>query len=360
MRAPSQKDRADRAPSDAHREALLKEYGEVAGNFRLLTDIRFKLLAFLPIAAGAATALLSAGGGRDGAAEVRAVALSMFGLVVTIALATYNDRNDQLYDTLVGRAASIERQLCLSDGAFANRPTSWFAITLPVVRRYWSINHRTPVAWIYGTSVALWIFSTFVAAVQLGWGDDPAPRGILAAALLPAIVLPTIVLGWIRTQRKRREHQMRADAAKATRRVDGRELADVAEDDEFLRICQRLGRVSAEDARTRARFYSCLTETERRRFMPEEPDDLVAAHFVALISDLPAEWIDDCARERRKPSRHRDERVLLIGRRGGRPDETPGGPPRHRHRGRTDARRQRRGPWSASPVRRRGLRPSGR
>jgi hypothetical protein len=314
--APSERDGADCAPTDAHREALLKEYGEVAASFRLLTDIRFKLLAFLPIAAGAATGILSAGGGSDGAAEARALALSTFGLVITLALATYNDRNDQLYDTLVGRAASIEWQLGLSDGAFANRPTAWFAIRLPLVRPSWSINHRAPVAWIYGSSAALWIFSTCAAAVQLGWGDDPAPRGVLAAAIVPGVVVPLIVLPWIRTQRKRRQRQMRADAAKATRRVVGRRLPEVAADDEFLRICQRLGGVSADDARARAQFYSRLTKDERRRFMPDAPDDLIAAHFVALVSDLPAEWIDDCARERRKRSpKIRDERVLLIGKR---------------------------------------------
>jgi len=49
-------------------------------------------------------------------------ALSLFGLVATIGLATYNARNDQLYFELVGRAAAIERSLDLPDGAFANSP----------------------------------------------------------------------------------------------------------------------------------------------------------------------------------------------------------------------------------------------
>ena len=67
-------------------EALLKEYGEVSNNFRLLTDIRFKLLAFLPIAAAAL---------KSDNASLPGLALSLFGLVVTIGLVTYNRRNDQ-------------------------------------------------------------------------------------------------------------------------------------------------------------------------------------------------------------------------------------------------------------------------
>src|SRR3954468_542669 len=114
-------------PHATRQAALLAEYGEVANNFRLLTDIRFRLLAFLPIAAGTAAGLLAAGKNRDPAAETRALVLSLFGLAVTAALATYNERNDQLYDTLVGRAARIERELGLPDGAFANRPAAWFA-----------------------------------------------------------------------------------------------------------------------------------------------------------------------------------------------------------------------------------------
>ena len=288
------------AIDDARRDALLKEYGEVASNFRLLTDTRFKLLAFLPVAAGAATALLSSGSGRDGPAEARALALSLFGLVVTIALATYNDRNDQHYDSLVGRAASIEWQLGLSEGAFANRPASWFAVNLPK-NRAWPIEHRVPVALIYGASVALWLFSALTAALQLAWGEAQAPRGVLAAVILAAAALPIVAVRRIREQRKRIAANMRTDAAMAMELVLDRGIADVAGDSTFLQVCNNLSGVKREDAEARAWFYSHLRDDERRHFMPDEPDYLAAAHFVALITDLSPEWIDDCARERRKP-----------------------------------------------------------
>jgi hypothetical protein len=62
---------------DANRRvALLKEYSEVCNNFRLLTDVRFELLAFLPIAAAAAIL-------RNDRATGPGLALSLFGLVVT-------------------------------------------------------------------------------------------------------------------------------------------------------------------------------------------------------------------------------------------------------------------------------------
>lgn len=105
-------------------EALLTEYNDVCNNFRTLTDIRFKLLAFLPIAAGVVVAV------SKESSYALGLPLPLFGLVATIGLATYNARNDQLYDDLVDRAAAIERSLGIPEGAFANRPTPWLRIRL--------------------------------------------------------------------------------------------------------------------------------------------------------------------------------------------------------------------------------------
>src|SRR6185312_4246402 len=135
----------------------LKEYGEVSSNFRLLTDIRFKLLAFLPIATAAAAF-------KGDSVGMGSFILSLFGLVVTIGLVTYNARNDQLYNVLVGRAASIERSLGLPDGAFANRPCSWLTIRIRGV--IWKVDHGTGVGIIYAASIALWIFGLIAPVLE--------------------------------------------------------------------------------------------------------------------------------------------------------------------------------------------------
>jgi hypothetical protein len=139
---------------DHRREALLKEYGEVSSNFRTLTDVRFRLLTLLPIAA-AAGALLK---GETLAAG--SFAFNLFGFAATIGLITYNARNDQLYDELVGRAAAIERSLGLPEGTFANRPRPWLTIHVPAVDRKWKVDHRTGVAGHlrrFGRALAIWI-----------------------------------------------------------------------------------------------------------------------------------------------------------------------------------------------------------
>jgi len=123
--------------NEHRREALLKEYGEVASNFRHLADIRFKLLAFLPIDAAAGAALKGETLGQA------TLVLSLFGLFVTVALAAYNARNDQLYDELVGRAALLERSLGIPDGNFANRPRPWLKIGEGKLS--WTVGHRSAV-----------------------------------------------------------------------------------------------------------------------------------------------------------------------------------------------------------------------
>jgi hypothetical protein len=294
--------------SQALRDALLAEYREVTANFRLLTDIRFRLLALLPIAAVAATAVLTAGDGHDDAAAARAAVLSAVGLLITVALATYNVRNDQLYDELVGRAGTIERGLGLTAGAFGHRPRAWLTIRpVPVwgLRRVpWRINHGHAVAWIYAASAGLWLYAAGAAIVELAGGRDRW----LALPALAAALLPAGATWLIRRQRKARSKALRACADAAMQAAvrtlrSGGGLAALALDRElFLPLCEQLGDIEPERAEARASFYSKAGDDELgRRFLPPPgaAPGAVAAHFVALITDLPPGWIHDCWSHRR-------------------------------------------------------------
>lgn len=284
---------------DYRREALLKEYGEVSSNFRLLTDIRFKLLAFLPIAAAAGATLKGETVGDTG------FALLLFGLVTTIGLVTYNARNDQLYDTLVRRAASIERSLGLSDGAFANRPRSWLKVY------GWKVDHRTGVNTIYSASIALWLFRPCVWALGLSRVDlarvpylgvlTPLARTHVIAFAL-AVTITWAAAKLIKVLRCNREKSARCLAAQAVNYVASRELlvdiGGVVKDDELIKLCARLSGAEIEIIRARAAFLATLDAEAVRDYLPRAPGKLRASQLVAILTDFPPGWLFDCATDR--------------------------------------------------------------
>ncbi|RZU02634.1 hypothetical protein [Rivibacter subsaxonicus] len=303
------------------REALLKEYGEVCSNFRLLTDIRFKLLALLPVATAVAVATSHQAGG------LIAVAVSLFGLAVTIGLVVYNARNDQLYIELVGRAAAIERSLGLPDGAFANRPRAWLRIELPLMR--WKIEHGTGIALIYKASIALWLFGVLapllelarVALLRARWpGLDPtAPANWVEPSAVPQLVAfaLAVLLTWrvaarVNAQRKSRQDRMRDSARSAVETAAAMDWTDIADSPTLLRDCVDLtGADSSDELEARARFYAGLGAAAVDHYAPRElPLDMptsdpalrLAAYRIALLTDLPPRWLLDCASERRLPS----------------------------------------------------------
>ncbi len=289
---------------DHLREALLKEYGEVSSNFRLLTDIRFKLLAFLPIATAAAAAL------KGDSSGLVSFTLSLFGLVATIGLVTYNARNDQLYDELVGRAASIERSLGLPDGTFANRPRPWLTIRIPGVS--WGVDHRKGVGIIYAASVALWLFGLlapvleFARRTYLNLGlrhfivSDPS-AWIQVVAFALALLSTYLALKSIQRQKTTRQRRMRKLAASAVERLSSIELNGAAKDPGFISTCADLAGIDPDTVRARASFYGSLDASSLRHYMPTEPKLPAMSHFVALLTDLPPRWIFDCATNRRDP-----------------------------------------------------------
>jgi hypothetical protein len=298
-------------------EALLKEYSEVCQNFRLLTDIRFKLLAVLPIASAVAVAL------KTGSATAPWLGLSLFGLIVTLGLVTYNMRNDQLYDVLVGRAATIERSLGLPDGGFAQRPRPWLVIDLGWKK--WNVDHRTGVHTIYVASGALWLFGVFASVLEyarqayvgLGFPSRFIPEALadpsiwvnLTAFGLTALVTYRAVKA-IQRQRDTTFKALQESACRAVQTAMPLKLSELQKNGAFLQNCAILSgaetKVERKKIRDRLQFYAELHPNLLNYYMLQGSNHpgsdpgtnaVSASHLVALLTDLPGRWIYVCWRD---------------------------------------------------------------
>jgi len=306
------------------REALLREYGEAIGLFKALTDIRFRLVGLLPIAAVAAAML------RGDKWGVSGVALSVFGLWATIGLILYNVRNDELYDELVGRAAAIERELGLPDGGFANRMAS--GLSLQLFGATWKADHRAGISAVYRASIALWLFGVLAPAVgflldrHLGL-LEPGERALPGAfiALAAAWWLTHVVGNLVQWQKTAQETHRRTCAERAVALALHDGFPAVLRPGKFLDTCAELGRPSLAEVEARAKFLRRLAPEQLSEYVHRGSAAAEAAHYVGLLTDCPPRWILDC---------HTDRLGLVakeMTERGRRPFKAPRGAPAQRH-----------------------------
>lgn len=283
-------------------QSLEEEYRNVTAQFRSLTEIRFKLLGFLPL--GTAASFLWA---KD---EVRSTVLpfALFGLAVTVALAVYDARNDQLYDELVSRAGELERQLGLKDGSFAQRPTSW----LKFMGR--SIEHGWPVALIYAASAGLWLAAALSSLLRhvLEFCNVPdlltcsERASVIRGASEIAIPLAVTLFIWRLYWSYRRNAKSENSRAKGVVHLVVPELARLRRLNGAITSCSALeavaskisagGQVDALVASARLHYY--LSLPEYNEFTPRlATNDQIgvacACYILAAVVDLPARWIRD-------------------------------------------------------------------
>jgi hypothetical protein len=164
------------APDHPEKDVVLAEYNQVVAQFRALMDIRFKLLAYLPLGTVAAVFF-----SKDGRLATEP-AIAVFAFVATLCIATYNKRNDQHYDELIARAAELERDnLGLAHGSFSQRPASWLKYGCVTV------EHRWPIGLLYAASAALWAFIAAKSLVDL-YGQQTEVT-ITSELLTPVVVI---------------------------------------------------------------------------------------------------------------------------------------------------------------------------
>jgi hypothetical protein len=283
-------------------EIGLAEYQEVAEQFRAFTEIRFKLLTYLPAGTATLAALIS----KNVPLDIQPI-VAAFGFIVTLCLGAYNLRNDQHYDELVARAAQIERENVHSPhGAFSNRPQSWLKFgkkrrwvlrkgaggrkDLVLEIRPVTVEHRWPIGMIYATACALWA-AIFVRATFNDVGSSVMTTGAEAEA--------SLIVFWV---------WLRLRAAHDRRRTHLR--------DQVIQIMSDLEKwASADSASVNKDLSTAIGQREpyfgikknkasaRINHFTQKPHDLKDSRerslLLAAVIDLPARWIEDVSSGRR-------------------------------------------------------------
>lgn len=271
---------------------LQAEYKEVCNNFRLLTDIRFKLLALLPIGTGAGVALATTG--TNAATSVSSPLIGIFGLAVTASAALYNLRNDQLYNELVARAAYLERRLNLKEGGFAQRPRPWrwagpFEVT------------HGQIWWMYLSSLAAWLFVILHGAklprpLFLSWMSTEVFEAVVALGLILLAGLLVLFQG------ERTSNRLKEAATAAAHALCEIPLTSSPESHprwaSLLRDTRVLAGPEVKDVEKRLLFY---LRDDAGTFYWDRPaagqtcDLRAAAQLLGPVTGIPSRWIFDVA-----------------------------------------------------------------
>ena len=143
------------------------DYEQTIAYFHSLHDVRFKLLAFLPVISGTALAFIPQI--SNAPAEF---GLAVVGAIVIIGLTIYDQRNTQMYDRMVRRAQFLEKQHNLppipflsekpTGGAFTDRPSRRYLFGIAPI-----IWHDLGLSLIYGVSFGSWSYLILGALKKL-------------------------------------------------------------------------------------------------------------------------------------------------------------------------------------------------
>jgi hypothetical protein len=173
--------RANIVSVDAEFERAQWDYEQTVAGIWSLTDIRFKLLAFVPTLSGAAIALLTRSGMGDGTKG----ALAALGFFVTLGIVVYDQRNSQLYYTLIDRAIWLEGSVLRLPTWEPRLPRGGMFAARPHGSRLFgcvTVSHSRGLGLVYSAVLGAWAFP--IAHLWLG-----APAAGAIAAVVGLVFL---------------------------------------------------------------------------------------------------------------------------------------------------------------------------
>jgi hypothetical protein len=166
-------------------DGLRLEYEQTLQLVRTLTDVRFKLLAFVPTIAGFGVGLF----GKPRPA-VELLAVGLIGLVATLGIFIYELRNSQTYAAAVRRAAELERTLGLLSGPGGllrerrGRTARLFGLL--------AVWQSRGLALVYGAAVAGWTYLFAWGALRALDVANARNGGLEIAVLIGLLVIADV------------------------------------------------------------------------------------------------------------------------------------------------------------------------
>jgi hypothetical protein len=150
--------------------ALQKEYDAVNANFRLLSEIRFKLLGFVPTIAGVSNFALMQNAFSKDRNYWLVLVFGSIGFLITLGIAMYDQRNSELYGELIARAKHLEKCLNLPNTTKPNDYGGQFRERPKRGRRLFGLvlmGHDGSLAVIYGAVLGAWFFPIIYSVLSL-------------------------------------------------------------------------------------------------------------------------------------------------------------------------------------------------
>lgn len=127
---------------------------------------------------------------------------------------------------------------------------------------------------------------------------DPMPW-IKGSAVAAAICIVGYAVWSISSQKKCRDDEMRGLACKLANAATEMTLDDLAGDSTFLADCAHLAEKKSEIYGRLEYYRHWLSPESLGYYMPTAPSAVKGAHIVALLTDLPPQWVFDCLTNRR-------------------------------------------------------------
>jgi hypothetical protein len=171
-------------------ERLQLDYDQTTQLLRTLTDVRFRLLAFVPTISGVTVAFF----GKPRPA-VELLAVGILGGLATLGIFLYELRNSQILDALVHRASELEARLGFVSASRSGGPGGPFTERPGRTVRFLgliTVGQDRGVALVYGAALSGWSYLVAWGALRAFEVDGARKIAGVIAALAGALVIAEV------------------------------------------------------------------------------------------------------------------------------------------------------------------------